>query len=156
MKFPEGENITWLSSHLMARLFLMVIKRTWGIFFLCVTNLMLAFLSSLNHFVLFISNSSPVIRWGDLLNVSGDWGSNHVPFNVTWKLVPMMLYYFSSDQLAKLLRDFHYSSSMEIDEGWRLAIHWMDAALFTLLGHGTSSLFPSLFPRSYFQLDANR
>lgn len=28
MKFPEGENITRLSSHLMARLFLMVIKRT--------------------------------------------------------------------------------------------------------------------------------
>lgn len=119
MKFPEGENITWLSSHLMARLFLMVIKRTWGIFFLCVTNLMLAFLSSLNHFVLFISNSSPVIRWGDLLNVSGDWGSNHVPFNVTWKLVPMMLYYFFLRSTRKTAPWF----SLQLVNGdrWRLA-----------------------------------
>lgn len=66
-KFPKGENITWLSSHLMARLFLMVIKRTWGVFFLLCEqlNALVPFLYSI--IMLFISYGSPVSRWGRLV-----------------------------------------------------------------------------------------
>lgn len=62
--------IAWLSSHLMTRLFLMVIKSTWDILWLL--SFFLNNLMFVSIFDSIISQAS--VRPLDLLNASGDWG----------------------------------------------------------------------------------